>query len=300
MSIQKIIQRHSLIIGKLQRKSADFKEITSYLDLESEIQGYDFRVSKRTFQRDLKDIEILYGIEIEYDKHRLVYHIVTEDNNDLKQRILESYTTFNALKLNERLSKYIHFEEQKASGTVFFSDLLRAIEKRKKVIFSYKKFEKENTYQVKLEPLALKEFRSRWYLLVIDPNDNILKSFGLDRMKDLKITKESFKYPKGFDVHQHFKYCFGITGPNNKEPQEILLSFTAFQGKYIKTLPLHHTQEIVKDDEKELQVKLKLIPTFEFIMELLSYGETMKVLKSESLQKKIYQKLNKTIENYTP
>ena len=68
---------------------------------------------------------------------------------------------------------------------------------------------------------------------------------------------------------------------------EIILSFDPFQGKYIKTLPLHHTQQVLFDNEDELQIKLKLCITFDFVMELLSNGNRMKVLQPQALIEKL-------------
>jgi predicted DNA-binding transcriptional regulator YafY len=48
-------------------------------------------------------------------------------------------------------------------------------------------------------------------------------------------------------------------------------------------LPLHHTQEVIANNEKELRIKLKLCITHDFIMELLSYGDTLKVIKPDIL-----------------
>ena len=54
-------------------------------------------------------------------------------------------------------------------------------------------------------------------------------------------------------------------------------------GKYIKSLPLHDSQEIITDNEDELQIKLKLVITHDFLMELLSFGENVKVIAPQSL-----------------
>ncbi|MBS9768743.1 MAG: WYL domain-containing protein, partial [Flavobacteriaceae bacterium] len=64
------------------------------------------------------------------------------------------------------------------------------------------------------------------------------------------------------------------------------------QGKYIKTLPLHHSQEILEDNEKGLKIRLKLAITYDFVMELLSLGKEVTVIKPQSLiheMKAIYQ-----------
>ncbi len=51
MSKRELITRYSLIIKKLRRNPATFNEISEYLLLESELQEYNFNVSKRTFKK---------------------------------------------------------------------------------------------------------------------------------------------------------------------------------------------------------------------------------------------------------
>jgi hypothetical protein len=80
--------------------------------------------------------------------------------------------------------------------------------------------------------------------------------------------------------------------------QEVILSFDPVQGKYIKSLPLHASQEIIHDLPEELQLRLRLYITFDFIMELLSYGERMKVLKPASLVKEVKAAHQKAFEQY--
>ena len=110
-----------------------------------------------------------------------------------------------------------------------------------------------------------------------------IKTFALDRLTTLDITPIKFKPSPDFDIEEQFRYCFGIISPTDEEPQEIILSFTPFQGKYIKSLPLHESQKILIDDKNELRIKLKLFVTHDLIMELLSFGDNMKVLQPDSL-----------------
>jgi predicted DNA-binding transcriptional regulator YafY len=86
--------------------------------------------------------------------------------------------------------------------------------------------------------------------------------------------------------------------PNDDGPKEIILSFDPDQGKYIKTLPLHESQQILIDKEDKLQIKLTLYITYDFIMELLSHGEKVKVLKPGSLADEIKAIHQKAFEKY--
>ena len=283
MSKRESIARYNLIIKKLRKQPADFEQISTYLSLESELQEYNFNVSKRTFQRDLDDIRSLYNIDIVYDFSRKVYFIDLEEQPELNERILEAFDTFNALNITDRLSNYIHFEKRRPQGTENLYGLLHAIKNKVQISFSYKKFWEDEMSQRTAEPYALKEFKNRWYVLANDLKDNKVKSFALDRLTELEITRKKFRLPIDFDINEHFKYCFGIISPNEHQPQEVILSFDPFQGKYIKTLPLHESQVILKDNEEELLIKLTLFLTHDFLMEILSYGDNVKVIQPESL-----------------
>lgn len=283
MSKRESIARYNLIIKKLRKQPADFEQISTYLSLESELQEYNFNVSKRTFQRDLDDIRSLYNIDIVYDFSRKVYFIDLEEQPELNERILEAFDTFNALNITDRLSNYIHFEKRRPQGTENLYGLLHAIKNKVQISFSYKKFWEDEMSQRTAEPYALNEFKNRWYVLANDLKDNKVKSFALDRLTELEITRKKFQLPIDFDVNEHYKYCFGIISPNEHQPREIILSFDPFQGKYIKTLPLHASQVILKDNEEELLIKLTLFLTHDFLMEILSYGDNVKVIQPESL-----------------
>lgn len=283
MSKRESIARYNLIIKKLRKHPASFAEISDYLALESELQEYNFNVSKRTFQRDLEDIRSLYNIDIQFDFSRKVYFLDFDEQSDVNERILEAFDTFNALNLSDRLSNNIHFEKRRPQGTENLYGLLHAIKNQLQIKFTYQKFWEDELTKRNVEPYALKEFRNRWYVLANDLKDNKVKSFALDRLSDLDITKKRFQFPVDFNVNSHYKYCFGIISPNGHKPEEIELSFDPFQGKYIKTLPLHESQQILIDNEEELRIRLTLFITHDFFMELLSYGENLRVIKPESL-----------------
>lgn len=283
MSKRESIARYNLVIKKLRKHPASFAEISDYLALESELQEYNFNVSKRTFQRDLEDIRSLYNIDIQFDFSRKVYFLDLDEQPDVNERILEAFDTFNALNLSDRLSNNIHFEKRRPQGTENLYGLLHAIKNQLQIKFTYQKFWEDALTKRNAEPYALKEFRNRWYVLANDLNDNQVKSFALDRLTDLDITKRKFQFPNDFNINDHYKYCFGIISPNGHKPQEVILSFDPFQGKYIKSLPLHESQQILIDNEDELKVKLTLFVTHDFFMELLSYGENLRVIKPESL-----------------
>jgi predicted DNA-binding transcriptional regulator YafY len=176
--------------------------------------------------------------------------------------------------------------------------LLHAIKNKLKIKFTYQKFWEEEVSQRLVEPFALKEFKNRWYILAKDSKDNNIKSFALDRLTNLEITTQHYLYPHNYSVEENYRYCFGIISPNGSDPQDIILSFDPFQGKYIKTLPLHETQEVLVDNDQETRIKLKLCLTHDLFMELLSFGDNMKVIEPKELSEEIKEAHKKAYKQY--
>jgi len=298
MSKHEAVSRYNLIIRKLRNHPADFAEIANFLEVQSEIEGYNFKISKRTFQRDLKDIYAIYKIDIQYNFSDKVYYIDNDDQPEANERILEAFDTFNALNITDRLSDHIHFEKRRPQGTENLYGLLHAIKNCVQIRFSYLKYWEGELTRRLAEPLVLKEFKNRWYILAIDLKDNKIKSFALDRLSGLEITKKHFETPSGFNVTSYYRHCFGIVGPNGQEPEEVILSFDPFQGKFIKSLPLHESQEILKDDDEELRLKLRLVLTHDFLMELLSHGDNVKVIAPDKLVNEVKTVYRSALDQY--
>lgn len=284
MSSKEIIIRYHLIIQKLRTGPASFKEIQDFLIFQSELQGYSFEISKRTFHRLLNDIRSLYNIDIQYSKTLRKYIIEYEEENDYTSRLMEAFDTFNLLNVSQDLLKYINLEKRKPKGTGYLTPILKAIKNKYRVTFNYQKFNDSSETKRKIEPLGLKEFRNRWYLLGLDSKDLQIKNFGVDRLNDFEVTKERFKKPENFDLKAYYKHSFGVNRPVDGKPKKIVLSFSPFQGKYIKTLPLHPSQEIEIDSTEELRVSIYVYPTYDLWMELRSMGDDVKIIEPKNLK----------------
>jgi predicted DNA-binding transcriptional regulator YafY len=298
MSKREHFLRYGAIINKLRGcREATFEEIKDYLQRQGEISGNTLTTSLRTFQRDLDDIRSAFNIDIQYSFSRKVYY-VAEDNeqNDVNNRMLEAFEMFNTLNVAGNLTQFVQFEKRKPHGMEHFYRLLDAIKNRFVIRFAHQKhWENEHTNRV-AEPYSLKEFKGRWYLFAKDQKDNKTKTFGLDRISELEITKKRFAYSKELNVNELFRNCFGIECPNEEKLEDIILSFEPVQGKYILSLPLHESQRIIIDTADELQISLRLYLTHDLLMELLSYGSTLKVIAPQKLKDEVCKQYSEALE----
>lgn len=305
MSKRGYISRYLLILKQLKKLPfSTYEELKGYIENQFDYMHFQddslqIGFSKRTLQRDIKEIRSNFGIDIEYSKKQKGYFISQSDYENMNfQRMMEAFDMFNSLNLAQDFAPFIHLENRRPQGTENLYGLLHAIKNRLQIKFTYQKFWEEALSQRSVKPYALKEFKNRWYILAKDNKDNAIKSFALDRLTNLVITTQTYSYQQNYSVEQSYRYCFGIISPNDREPQDIILSFDPFQGKYIKTLPLHETQQVVSDNEVELKIKLKLCVTHDLIMELLSFGSNMKVIEPKSLVEQIKQAHEKAYKQY--
>jgi predicted DNA-binding transcriptional regulator YafY len=297
MSKRSFFLRYSVILKRLQKTPASLKHIVNTLEREFDLVDIPLNYSSRTFQRDLEDIRQIFQVDIQYDFRRKVYFIEHASQPKITERMMEAFDILNAFNVVDDLNTKVEFENRRAIGTEHFHGILHAIKNRFKLVFSYQKFEDESPSIRTVKPLLLKEFKGRWYLIGIDAKDNRVKSFGLDRISELSISDKRFEN-ESIVLQSLYKDSYGIINGSDLKVEEIELSFDPLQGKYIKTSPLHGTQRIIEDNSDELRVTLNLKITHDFVMEILSMGQNVKVIRPDILKAEIKASAHATLKLY--
>ena len=297
MSKQEYISRYLIIINYLKRGQASWADILTHLETQSEISGYNYVISQRTFQRDISEIRSMWNCDIQNNKSTGVYFIAeSEDEQDENIELLDSFNLFNALSLTNNYSNYIQFENRVPKGTEHIYGLLHAIKNKFVVEIEYHKFYEEKSEQVIINPYLIKQFKGRWYLLCLKVDANDIRTYALDRIKSIDIKKKRFSASKDFDLKNYFNNCFGIITPDWGSPEKIIFNLKSFQSNYIKSYPLHETQRIIKETKEETTFEINVFITDDLIMELLSYGQELEIVSPKILVKQIVT-INKNILN---
>src|SRR5690606_23819623 len=263
------------------------KEIEDFLKKISYNSDENYSVSKRTFERDLLEIREIYNIDIQYKRSSNTYEIEDNSLDLLTQRIIESFEIYDFLSLSDSLSDYVILEKRKPLATEFLQELLFAVKNKYEILVTHKKFNETSENKTrKVYPLALKEALFRWYLVAFDPNDGQIKTFGLERISEVKTLKTIYSTKEIPSMEEKFRHSYGIITDGTK-PEKVVLSVLPEEINYLKSLPLHHSQKIVSENEKECIVELFISPTYDFIMEILSKGKEITVLEPVGLRENI-------------
>ena len=80
--------------------------------------------------------------------------------------------------------------------------------------------------------------------------------------------------------------------------KRVVLKFTAYQARYIRTLPLHHSQAEVTTKGDEVTFSYLLIPNYELEQKIMMYGEEVEVLEPKPLRDRIKTRLKKAAGLY--
>ena len=220
----------------------------------------DSNYSQRTMQRDFGLIDEIFGIVIRNDKSRGYYIAELDEMTDNYKELLLNFELLSSINTDSVLQKYVLAEHRRnAIRHELIAPLLKAIRKRNPIEFDYTLVRHNGKIVHKrLMPHFLKESQYRWYLIGYD-TDGKLKSFGVDRISAINILEDTqFLRDEHIDIPSLFRDSYGIWNNPEDPVEEIVLKYDSVDGAFVKTLPLHHSQQILSEDETSITVKLRL------------------------------------------
>ena len=291
-------KRYLYVIDRLRSRPCSFSALQDHVMSKLEQDDIDttFEYAIRTFERDKKDITALFGIVIQYNRKDKTYAIDEEEIEDQSvTRMIDAFSIHHALQEGNKLSPSVFLEKRKSLGTEHIHGIIHAIQNLYLLQFTHQKHWEDFSSQREVKPIAIKESQQRWYLVALDKKNNVVKTFGLDRISNLKITDTKFK-PVAYNVEKEFQHAFGVE--TYEAAEKVVLEFSKQQGNYIKTFPLHESQRIVEENEDSVILEIFIHTTNDIKMELLKYGSDVKVLSPISLQNEIKNRISEMSKLY--
>lgn len=255
-------------------------------------------MADRTFYKYRRGIEESFSIEILCDPDGS-YRIDSSESPYVKQ--------FTDWTLNNSAATSVMQELGSSSGRVAIEDIpsareflpivSQAMSKSHKVVFTYAGFARSRPeVGILFCPYFLKLYKQRWYMFG-EKDRGGLRTYALDRVTEMEVTSSTFRMPRGMKMEDYFGHIVGIT--SSKAPvRDIVIQTTATRAKYLRALPLHHTQqEAVHDFYSVFSYRLKI--NYELVSELLAMGPDITVIAPRELQLMMVDRLQKTLGNYS-
>ena len=251
--------------------------------------GRGEELSERQFHRYTDAVEELFGIEIKYSRTQRGYVVADRegiDNMAMRKWLIQTFSVNNILHESQDLKNRILLEYV-PSGQQHLTTIVDAMRENVVLSMTYHSFHRDEPSTFEVEPYCVKLFEQRWYILGKSEGYDELRLYALDRIKALEPIERKFKLPRKFDAEKFFEDYYGIIiGDEDFDVGPVALKVDSWQSKYLRTLPLHHTQVEVERNEEYSIFEYRLCPTFDFRQKLLSMGGSVEVLAPQDL---VYQ-----------
>ena len=276
-----LFSRYVWLVDTIYRnRGITFKEINEQW-LRSANNNSKEDLPLKTFHNHRRAIEELFEINIECDrKNGCIYYIQNPDDmkhERVRSWLLNTFAVNNLINESYKIKNRILLEEI-PSGQHFLARIIEAMQEGRTIEITYQSFWKEESRTFKAEPYCVKIFKQRWYLVAKSDAHEEARIYALDRIQSLTINSTKFTLPGNFDAETYFYHCFGIFVDENCKIEKVKIKVFDYQVRYLRALPLHHSQLEKEECDDYSVFEYFLRPTFDFYQELLSHGAEIEVL----------------------
>ena len=224
--VSELLQKYILLVNTFVRagdRGLSLDEICSRWE-----DRFDSDYPRRTFNNHRQNVEDVFGIKIAYNRSTNRYFIEysddVADDNEEAAWLINTFTVNNMLSLGkERLSGRIAVEDI-PSGHRHLTSVMDAMTEGLELRIEYQKYTSSGSDIYTVRPYAVKEASRRWYLIGYCLERKGLRVYGLDRVKRLDETGNTFRMDRKFSIDELFATSFGIylpAGPGQTMDEDI-------------------------------------------------------------------------------
>lgn len=297
-----------------------------------EYEGIDKGISRRTVQGD---IQIMRSEKLGYNAPIVVYdnkfyryededYSITNtplSEQDLKVmseavEVLSQFKGFSYFsemgEIVNRLEDHVTSAKSKAipvidfeknenlQGLNYLDTIYHSIVDKQPLRMTYQSFKAREAATFIFHPYLLKEYKNRWFVFGLQRGEQMFKNLALDRIQELEIAKdEVYRENKLFDPLTFFNDVVGVTKNINQQAEKVTFLVTREHAPYIRTKPIHKSQQIVKAKEDgSIIFEINVIINQELQREFLGFADGIKILSPNSLIRFMKRKFKNAMEGY--
>lgn len=205
--------------------------------------------------------------------------------------------------IRQKANPVIYLENnERLKGLEYMTPLHEAIIERTPLSITYQPFQLPEPMTFLFSPYILKEYRNRWFVFGHrhDSDNPVIINLALDRIVNLVDAPNGTHYQSNreFNPKEYFKDIVGVTR-GDEQPMHIVFRVEEKQAPYVRTKPLHQSQqEVGVDDENGVLFSIDVIPNRELERDLLAFGDGLTVISPEKIRKQLRNIIRKSLKNY--
>ena len=299
-----LIRKYVWLIDTIYRaKKISFKEINERWRRDVDMsRGEDMSI--RTFKRWLNNIGDIFGLYVENERCG-DYCYSIENIEDITEGGLQSWL-FNTFAVSNALTGCMGIKdriklEYVPSGELYLQPIIDAMKENRVINITYKSYWEDCQNHYDVQPLCLKLFRQRWYVIVrknVVRKDANIWICALDRILSLQKTDKTFTMLKDWDVQAYFDGFIGVIRDEDYDKEIVKIKVNAKQANYLRDLKIHRSQQEAERNDEYSIFTYCLRPTFDFQQELLWNADKVEVLEPQWLRDEMADIIQKMLDLY--
>ena len=288
------IKRYAWVVELLlRRKRLTISQISDEW-LRSSLADNDIeQPNRKTWYKCFEDIGMIYGILIEVSskKEGSKWYI------NIQQWMLSCVAHRNLLE--ECLGMYNRTDiEGFPSENGMLDPIARAMKDNRKIRVWYKRYGRSAPKNYIVEPYFIKTYYHRFYVLC-KFDTGLFYTLSFDRMVEVQVLQDRFNFPNDLFAEDYFHDCFGVLIPNNGEPaMDVIVRAKGDAVYYLEDVPLHHSQQIIREGMGYADFQVHLRVTNDFIGAILHQGDRLEIMSPQPVRDKVMLCLERALAPY--
>jgi predicted DNA-binding transcriptional regulator YafY len=285
--------RQFFLVECLNRQPLSYEDLEQKLNeqlkLSPQLPG-ELAFGQRTLQRDIKEIEQQFGIEIAYSKSLKAYHLVNEQA--ISPHFVQLKNAFHRFNLLQQFDSQplIQFDQMAGVGIEQVYLLAFAMAKHFTIRFTV-----SPSLKVDFQPYSLKEVSANWYLSGQNAATQQWETHCLADLEDLYLTNQKFNAQAVDNELDSMNLVFD--NPDG-DTVKVVLQFDTSLYQNLSQQPFLPESQTLKVGKKGIKLQVTTTHSDALLPTLLSYGSKVKVLEPRSLVKQVKKALKKAIKQY--
>lgn len=166
-----------------------------------------------------------------------------------------------------------------------FQDVLGALARRQRLEITYHGRRRDEVSERTISPQRLTQYRNSWYLDAWCHSARGLRSFALERIRDLSRSSEPAREVPEKQMSEHFDQSYGIfSGPAEHVAD---LRFSPEMSRWISEESWHPDQEGYFEEDGSWRLRVPFSHARELIMDILRYGRDVEVIGPQPLRETV-------------
>lgn len=315
-------------IYKLHRVISSRRQPVPRTLLEQELE-----CSRATVKRIIEEMKLYFNAPIVYDRSRNGYHYDKQNEQAFELpgvwfNAAELHALLTAQQLLEQvqpglLESHIkpakeHVEKLLASGQHDGNEIARrvrilrmagrntsgehfqavagALLQRQRLAIRYHSRSDDTETWREISPQRLTHYRDNWYLDAWCHERNALRSFAVDRLREVKTMTKRAKDIADKELDTHFASSYGIFV--GKPKHTAVLRFTPERARWVAEEQWHPQQQGRTLEDGSYELCIPYSDPRELVMDILKHGAEVEAVKPEALRKIVRAQLREALGKY--